>query len=81
VRGLVLFVYVHASSAADLGSNLERMFGGEAGTPFPRLSLIMGSSPATTAKMAKRYGHVSTDALREDLAVLDRLSIEAEWAQ
>ena len=44
----------------------------EGGTPFPRLSAIMGWSPATTARMAKRYGHVSIDSLREDVAILDR---------
>jgi len=53
----------------------------EAGTPFPRLAVIMGWSAATTARMSKRYGHVSTDALREDLAALDRAGIAAKGAQ
>jgi integrase len=46
----------------------------EAGTPFPRLSIIMGWSAATTARMARRYGHVSPDSLRDDVVALDRFS-------
>lgn len=53
----------------------------EGGTPFPRLSAIMGWSPATTARMAKRYGHIGVDALRGDVALLDRPRIEGEGAQ
>lgn len=53
----------------------------EGGTPFPRLSAIMGWSPATTARMAKRYGHVGIDALRGDVALLDRLETESKGAQ
>jgi hypothetical protein len=36
----------------------------EAGTPFPVLAEIMGWSPATTVRMAKRYGHIGHKALR-----------------
>jgi integrase len=53
----------------------------EGGTPLPRLSVIMGWSPATTARMAKRYGHVAVDALRQDVGLLDRVEIDSEGAQ
>jgi len=36
----------------------------EAGVPFPVLAMIMGWSPATTVRMAKRYGHIGQRALR-----------------
>jgi hypothetical protein len=36
----------------------------EAGTPFPVLAALMGWSPATTVRMAKRYGHIGQNALR-----------------
>lgn len=36
----------------------------EAGVPFPVLAMIMGWSPATTVRMAKRYGHIGQSALR-----------------
>jgi len=36
----------------------------EAGVPFPVLAMIMGWSPATTVRMAKRYGHIGQKALR-----------------
>jgi integrase len=36
----------------------------EAGVPFPVLAMIMGWSPATTVRMAKRYGHIGNQALR-----------------
>ena len=35
----------------------------EAGVPFPVLAMIMGWSPATTVRMAKRYGHIGQKAL------------------
>ncbi len=44
----------------------------EGGVPLPRLSVIMGWSAATTARMAKRYGHVSSEVLRQDVALLDK---------
>ena len=53
----------------------------EGGTPFPRLAVIMGWSPATTARMASRYGHVGVDALRLDVAILDSPRIGGEGAQ
>ena len=36
----------------------------EAGVAFPVLAMIMGWSPATTVRMAKRYGHIGQKALR-----------------
>ena len=36
----------------------------EAGVPFPVLATLMGWSPATTVRMAKRYGHIGQKALR-----------------
>jgi integrase len=36
----------------------------EAGVPFPVLAMLMGWSPATTVRMAKRYGHIGQKALR-----------------
>jgi integrase len=36
----------------------------EAGAPFPLIARIMGWSTATTVRMAKRYGHIGTAALR-----------------
>jgi integrase len=36
----------------------------EAGVPFPVLAMLMGWSPATTVRMAKRYGHIGQKSLR-----------------
>ena len=47
----------------DLGhTGCTRML--EGGTPFPVLAALMGWSPATTIRMAKRHGHIGQDALR-----------------
>ena len=37
----------------------------EAGVPFPVLAMLMGWSPATTVRMAKRYSHIGQSALRK----------------
>jgi integrase len=37
----------------------------EAGVPFPVLAMLMGWSPATIVRMAKRYGHIGQSALRK----------------
>jgi integrase len=42
----------------------------ENGTAFPMISAIMGWSPATTARMAKRYGHVTVEAMRSAVDAL-----------
>jgi hypothetical protein len=36
----------------------------EAGISFSKLAMIMGWSPATTVRMAKRYGHIGQTSLR-----------------
>ena len=36
----------------------------ESGQTLPTVASIMGWSPSTTARMALRYGHISTDARR-----------------
>jgi integrase len=43
----------------------------ENGTAFPMISAIMGWSPATTARMAKRYGHVTVEAMRSAVDALE----------
>jgi hypothetical protein len=42
----------------------------ERGASLPVVATIMGWSPGTTAKMAKRYGHIGNDVQR---AALDAL--------
>jgi integrase len=46
----------------------------ERGTPLPVVASIMGWSAGTTAKMAKRYGHISSDVQRAAVALLDSSS-------
>jgi hypothetical protein len=53
----------------------------EGGTPYPKLAAILGWSPATAVRMAKRYGHVSVEALRKDEDRLDRRENEGEGAK
>jgi len=36
----------------------------EANVPFPLIAELMGWSPETTVRMAKRYGHIGQDSLR-----------------
>jgi integrase len=42
----------------------------EAGVPYPIVASIMGWSAATAIRMAKRYGHIGSRALREAADVL-----------
>jgi hypothetical protein len=45
----------------------------EAGVAFLVLAMLMGWSPATTVRMAKRYGHIGQTALRNAVeAILGR---------
>lgn len=44
----------------------------ESGVPFAVVATLMGSSAATTARMAKRYGQIGEKAQREAVAVLDQ---------
>lgn len=53
----------------------------EGGTPYPKLAAILGWSPATAARMAKRYGHVSVEALREEVDRLDRPESDGKGAK
>jgi hypothetical protein len=43
----------------------------EGGVPLSVVASILGWSPATTARMAKRYGHIGQVAQRQAIAVLD----------
>jgi hypothetical protein len=45
------------------------------------IAAVMGWSAATTVRMAQRYGHVSTEALREVVLLLDRPGFQSEGAQ
>jgi integrase len=47
----------------------------EAGIPYPVLASMMGWSAATAIRMAKRYGHIGSQALREAADVLGRFEI------
>jgi integrase len=53
----------------------------EAGHGFPLIAQVMGWSPATTVRMAKRYGHVSTETLRPLVGSLDSLVFEGDSPQ
>jgi integrase len=53
----------------------------EAGTPFSVVASIMGWSPSTTVRMAKRYGHIGQAAQREAVKALDGAFFGAGWAQ
>jgi integrase len=43
----------------------------EAGVSFPVVASLLGWSPSTTTKMAKRYGHIGNEAHRKAVAALD----------
>lgn len=43
----------------------------EGGVSFPIVSSLLGWSPSTTTKMAKRYGHIGSAAHRAAVATLD----------
>lgn len=45
----------------------------EGGVPLSVVASILGWSAATTARMAKRYGHIGQIAQRQAVAVLDKL--------
>jgi integrase len=47
----------------------------EAGIPYPVVASMMGWSAATAIRMAKRYGHIGSRALREAADVLGRFEI------
>jgi integrase len=43
----------------------------EGGLSFPIVASLLGWSPSTTTKMAKRYGHIGSAAHRAAVATLD----------
>jgi integrase len=43
----------------------------EAGVSFPIVASLLGWSPSTTTKMARRYGHIGSAAHRAAVAALD----------
>jgi len=47
----------------------------EAGIPYPVVGSIMGWSAATAIRMAKRYGHIGNQALRDAIEVLGGVKI------
>ncbi len=47
----------------------------EAGIPYPVVANMMGWSAATAIRMAKRYGHIGSHALREAADVLGQFGI------
>jgi integrase len=57
----------------------------EAGVPFSVVATIMGWSPSTTVRMARRYGHISQTAQRQAVDALKGADFETErtqsWAQ
>lgn len=49
----------------------------EAGIPYPVVASMMGWSAATAIRMAKRYGHIGNQALRDAADVLGGLKVPA----
>ena len=47
----------------------------EGGVPLSVVASILGWSPATTARMAKRYGHIGQVAMRQAVEVLDTAAL------
>jgi integrase len=43
----------------------------ERGVPFAIVATIMGWSPTTSVRMAKRYGHIGPSPQREAMALLE----------
>ena len=48
----------------------------EAGIPYPVVASMMGWSAATAIRMAKRYGHIGNQALRDAADVLGGVKIQ-----
>jgi len=57
----------------------------EGGVPFSVVAEIMGWSPSTTVRMAKRYGHIGQSAQRQAVALLNGANFDIteaqKWAQ
>ncbi|HKZ53000.1 MAG TPA: tyrosine-type recombinase/integrase, partial [Candidatus Acidoferrales bacterium] len=43
----------------------------EAGVPFSAVALVMGWSPSAAVRMARRYGHVGQESLRQAVAAIE----------
>jgi integrase len=50
----------------------------EAGIPYPIVASMLGWSAATAIRMAKRYGHIGSQALRDAADVLGGVKTPAE---
>ena len=53
----------------------------EAGVPFSVVATVMGWSPSTMVRMAKRYGHIGQAAVREAVKALEGVSFGVDGAQ
>ncbi|MGH9697898.1 MAG: site-specific integrase [Candidatus Acidiferrales bacterium] len=53
----------------------------EAGVPFSVVATIMGWSPSTTVRMARRYGHIGQTAQRQAVNALNQAGIQDDGAQ
>ena len=53
----------------------------EGGTPFSVVATIMGWSPSSAVRMARRYGHIGQSAQREAVKALNGAGSEADGAQ
>ncbi len=53
----------------------------EAGVPFSVVATIMGWSPSTTVRMARRYGHIGQTAQRQAVNALKGADFEGDGAQ
>ena len=53
----------------------------ESGAPFSVVATLLGWSPSTAVRMARRYGHIGRAAQREAVKALDGAFFGAGWAQ
>jgi integrase len=53
----------------------------EAGVPFSVVATIMGWSPSTTVRMARRYGHIGQTAQRQAVNALKGADFDGDGAQ
>jgi integrase len=51
----------------------------EAGIPYPVVASLMGWSAATAIRMAKRYGHIGNQSLRDAADVLGQVKIPTDY--
>ncbi len=47
----------------------------DAGVPLPKIAKIVGWAPATTVRMAVRYGHFNLESLRDAVSTISRTEI------